>query len=78
LTPAPPQHVVFATAGTAGDLHPVLGRALAVAARGVRTTVMVNAIHAPQVERAGLRLALRLQRHWDLARRQKVLRPSFL
>jgi rhamnosyltransferase subunit B len=54
LTPAPPQHVVFATAGTAGDLHPFLGLALAVAARGVRTTVMVNAIHAPQVERAGL------------------------
>jgi rhamnosyltransferase subunit B len=54
LSPAPPQHVVFATAGTSGDLHPFLGLALAVAARGVRTTVMVNAIHAPQVERAGL------------------------
>ncbi|MFN7644515.1 MAG: nucleotide disphospho-sugar-binding domain-containing protein [Burkholderiales bacterium] len=54
MTSAPPQHVVFATAGTAGDLHPFLGLALAVAARGVRTTVMVNAIHAPQVERAGL------------------------
>ncbi|RPH41355.1 MAG: glycosyltransferase [Burkholderiales bacterium] len=54
VSPVPPQHVVFATAGTSGDLHPFLGLALAVAARGVRTTVMVNAIHAPQVERAGL------------------------
>ncbi len=54
MTSLPPQHVVFATAGTSGDLHPFLGLALAVAARGVRTTVMVNAIHAPQVERAGL------------------------
>lgn len=44
--------VVLATAGSHGDLHPFVGLALAVRARGARTTLMVPAAHAARAAAA--------------------------
>ena len=48
--------VLVVPVGSAGDVHPFVGIALALQARGHDVTVVTNAYFAPLIERVGLRL----------------------
>ncbi|GGE78957.1 hypothetical protein CR103_09835 [Massilia psychrophila] len=48
------RHIVFATAGSLGDLHPFLALGLELKQRGHRVTVASSAIHQPIILKAGL------------------------
>lgn len=50
----PQQHIVFATAGSLGDLVPFLALGRELRQRGKRVTVATSANHQPQVLEAGL------------------------
>jgi rhamnosyltransferase subunit B len=50
----PQQHIVFATAGSLGDLYPFLALGRELQRRGKRVTVATSANHAPRVREAGL------------------------
>lgn len=48
------RHIVFATSGSLGDLHPFLALGGELQRRGHRVTVATNAVHEAHVARAGL------------------------
>ena len=50
----PSRHIVFATSGSLGDLHPFLALGSELRRRGHRVTVATNAAHEAHVARAGL------------------------
>ena len=54
MAASPPTHVVVASYGTSGDMHPFLGLAAALEARGHRVTVLGPEIHQPLAAQAGL------------------------
>ena len=54
MSSLPPRHIVFATSGSLGDLHPFLALGSELRRRGHRVTVATNAGHEGQVSRAGL------------------------
>lgn len=54
MSSLPSRHIVFATSGSLGDLHPFLALGGALRRRGHRVTVATNAAHEPHVARAGL------------------------
>jgi rhamnosyltransferase subunit B len=49
-----PLHVLLPTLGSAGDVHPVIALALALRARGHRTTIITNPLFQPLIEQQGL------------------------
>lgn len=48
------RHIVFATTGSLGDLHPFLAVGSELQRRGHRVTLATSAVHAPHVRAAGL------------------------
>ena len=48
------RHIVFATSGSLGDLHPFLALGGELQRRGHRATIATSAIHEPHVLKAGL------------------------
>lgn len=50
----PPLHVLIATLGSAGDIHPFLALGQALHARGHRVTVLCPEVFGPLVQQAGL------------------------
>ena len=48
------RHIVFATAGSLGDLYPFLALGRELRQRGKRVTIATSANHEPQVLEAGL------------------------
>ena len=49
-----PLQVLLPTLGSAGDVHPVIGLALKLQARGHRATILTNPIFQPLIEKQGL------------------------
>jgi rhamnosyltransferase subunit B len=49
-----PLHILLPTIGSAGDVHPVIGLALALRARGHRATILTNAYFQELIEKCGL------------------------
>ncbi len=50
----PPRHIVFATIGSLGDLHPMMALATELQARGHKATIATSAFYRQKVESSGI------------------------